>query len=150
MSRPRRVRARSKILEERGLDALVDEMRRNANGSRTPTRVVSGYIARSPIPVLVADDAGCYIGANAAALALTGYTRAELMRRTVAELTASADAEIEERLWRSFIRTDHQRGSYSLQRKNGSVIQVQYDAYSDIAPGIHVSFLTRRRSTKKR
>ena len=145
------MRARSRIVEDRGLDALVDEMRRNANASRTPARVVSGYIARSPIPVLVADDAGCYIGANAAALAMTGYTRAELMRRSVADLTAPADAGgIEERLWRSFMRSDHQRGSYALQRKNGTVIHVQYDAYASIAPGIHVSFLTRRRSAKNR
>jgi PAS domain S-box-containing protein len=144
------MRARSKIVEDRGLDALVEEMRRHASVSRTPARVVSGYIARSPIPALVADDAGCYIGANAAAVAMTGYTRAELMRRTVADLTAPADAGIEERLWRSFMRSDHQRGSYALQRKNGTVIQVRYDAYAGIAPGMHVSFLTRRRSAKKR
>jgi hypothetical protein len=60
------------MVDARGLDALVDEMRRMTHNSRSPQRVVSGYIARSPIPALVADDSGAYIGANAASLALTG------------------------------------------------------------------------------
>lgn len=145
VSQRHRVRARSKIVEDGGLDALVDEMRRNARRSRAPHRVVSGYIAGSPIPALVADDSGAYIGANAAALALTGFTRAELMRRTVADLTGPSDAPVEERLWRSFLRSNHQRGSYSLRRKDGSVVQVHYDAYMGIVPGVHISFLTRRR-----
>jgi PAS domain-containing protein len=145
----RRVRAKPKVVEASGLDALVDEMRRNASGSGSPHRVVSGYIAGLPIPALVADDSGAYIDANAAALALTGFTRAELMHRTVGDLTAPSDAPVEERLWRSFLRSAHQRGSYALRRKNGEVIQVHYDAYTGIAPGVHVSFLTRRRGVAK-
>jgi PAS domain S-box-containing protein len=145
MSPVRRARQKTKIVDTRALESLVDEMRRNASSSRSPQRVVSGYIARSPIPALVADDSGAYVDANAAALALTGFTRAELMRRTVADLTAPSDAPVEERLWRSFLRSDHQRGTYALRRKDGETIQVDYDAYTAIAPGVHVSFLTRRR-----
>lgn len=141
---------KSKTVEDGGLDAFVEEMRRNARSSRSPQRVVSGYIARSPIPAVVADDSGAYIGANAAALALTGFTRAELMRRTITDLTAPSDAPVEERLWRSFVRSDHQRGSYALRRKNGAVIEVRYDAYAGIAPGIHVSFLTRAAAKSRR
>ena len=146
----RRVREKAKIVDARGLDALVDEIRRHARNSLAPQRVVSGYIARSPIPALVADDSGAYIGVNAAAVALTGFTRAELLRRTVTDLTAPADAPVEERLWRSFLRSHHQRGSYALRRKDGEIIQVHYDAYTGIAPGLHLSFVTRRRSGANR
>ena len=146
----RRVRAKPTNPGADGLDDLVREMRQHARASRTPTRVVSGYIARSPVPALLADDAGYFIGANAAALALTGFSRAELMRRTVADLTAPVDAPVEERLWRSFVRSNHQRGFYALRRKSGSIIHVRYDAYAGIAPGMHLSFLTRRRIAKDR
>jgi PAS domain S-box-containing protein len=107
-------------------------------------RVLSGYLGRLPLPALVVDDAGSYIGANAAALALTGFSRAELMRRSLTDLTAPRDAHVEERLWRSFVRSNHQRGSYALRQKSGAIIQVRYEAYTNIAPGVHVSFLTRR------
>lgn len=110
--------------------------------SKAPVRVVSGHIARVPIAALVADDAGYYVAANAAALALTGYTREDLLKRSVADLTAAPDADVADRLWNSFVRADHQRGGYALRRQDGSTVYVRYDAYAAVAPGVHVSFLT--------
>jgi PAS domain-containing protein len=130
------------VIHGRDLDSLVDEMRTKAGTSRTPVRVVSGYIARSTMAALVADDGGYYVAANEAALALTGFSREELLERSVSDLTAAGDAAVEERLWNSFVRSDHQRGSYSLRRKDGSTAHVLYDAYANVAPGVHVSFLT--------
>jgi len=129
------------VTDERELDALVDEVRAKAMTSSAPVRIVSGYIARLPVAALVADDAGYYIDANAAALALTGYRRDELLQRAIADLTAPGDAAVEGRLWNSFLRSDHQRGSYELRRKDGSSVRVRYDAYATVAPGVHVSFL---------
>jgi len=130
------------VVDERDLDSLVDEMRTKAMTSSTPVGVVYGYIARWPTAALVADDAGYYVAANAAALALTGFSREELLERSVSDLTAPGDAAVEERLWNSFVRSDRQRGSYSLRRKDGSIVHVRYEAYASVAPGVHVSFLT--------
>jgi PAS domain S-box-containing protein len=131
------------VSDAEALDALVAEIRSTAARSRTPIQVVTGYISRSPIAALVADDAGYYVAANDAALALTGFSREELLTRSVTELTAPGDAAVEERLWKSFVRSDHQRGSYALQRKDGATLRVRYDAYASVAPGVHLSFLTR-------
>ena len=128
--------------DQRDLDTLVDEIRSKATNSRTPILVVGGYISSTPIAALVADDAGYYVAANAPALALTGFSRDELLKRSVADLTAPDDAPVEERLWNSFLRSDHQRGSYALLRKDGATVRVRYDAYAAVAPGVHLSFLT--------
>ena len=140
----------ARTVDVRDLDALVDEMRTRAGSSRAPLRVIAGYLARTQIPALVADDAGAYIGANTAAVALTGFSRAELLRRTVADLTAPHDAHVEPQLWHAFVRSDHQRGHYGLLRKDGAVVEVRYDAYARIAPGMHVSFVTRRQGARTR
>ena len=44
---------------------------------------------------LVADDGGYYVAANEAALALTGFSREELLERSVSDLTAAGDAAVE-------------------------------------------------------
>jgi PAS domain S-box-containing protein len=143
MSIPRRRSAVTfKKVDAADLDRLVDEIRSHATASGSPLRVVNSYIARSAIPALAADDAGYYVAANDAACKLTGFTRVELLQRSVADVTAPRDAAVAERLWNSFIRADHQRGTYALLRKNGTVVLVDYNAYSSVAAGIHLSFLT--------
>jgi hypothetical protein len=42
-----------------------------------------------------------------------------------------------------FVRTGtKQRGLYQIRRKDGSVVTVRYCSYVDVAPGIHISFIT--------
>ncbi len=94
------------------------------------------------IPILVADTAGNYVGANFEAYALTGFSRRELLQRSVADLTPPADRSDEERLWNAFVRADGQSGIYALRRKDGTTLRVRYDAYTNIADGFHISFLT--------
>jgi PAS domain S-box-containing protein len=140
-SNQRRSDAATSGVDARNLDAFVDAIRSQTAGRTVPLRVINGYIARSPFAVLLADDAGCYVAANDAACELTGFSREELLQRSVADLTAPRDAAVTERLWNSFVRADHQRGAYAILRKDGVVVPVLYDAYADVAAGVHVSFL---------
>ena len=92
-------------------------------------------------PVLVTDDAGRFITATAAAYTLLGYTRDELLAKSIADITAPHSIGAHERLWNSFTRIGRQSGRYDLRRKDGAVIDVAYDAFWDVVPGVHVSFL---------
>jgi len=42
----------------------------------------------------------------------------------------------------SFARTTKQPGFYEIKRKDGSVAGVKYCACTELAPGIHISFIT--------
>ena len=126
----------------RDFDALAAAARRAVRGRRAQQEALDAYIAMLRVATLVADDGGCFIGANDEACRLTGYTRDELHGLSVAELTAPEDAAPGERLWNSFVRSEHQRGSFTIRRKDGTALQVAYHAYTNIVDGMHVSFLT--------
>ena len=95
-----------------------------------------------PVAVLAADDNGRYIWANLRASELTGYSQEELLLRSVTDLTPPDVIPSQERLWSAFEETHHQRGTFTLLRKDGSRASVEYEAFWDLVPGVHVSFLT--------
>ena len=118
----------------------VERLReRLAQTSSRTTHTLSRIVRDIQSPVLVTDDSGRFIAATASACALLGYTRDELLAKTVADITAPQSQEAHERLWNSFTRVGRQTGRYDLIRKDGTVIDVAYDALWDVAPGVHVS-----------
>lgn len=94
-----------------------------------------------PAAVLATDDSGRFIGASDRACALTGYTRRELLDKSVSDLTPPGSVPVHDRLWNAFTRTGEQSGHYDIVRKDSTVIRTAYRAFWDVAPGIHVSFL---------
>jgi len=125
----------------RDFDALAAAARRAVRGRRAQRDALISYITTLRVATLVADDAGCYIAANEAACRLTGYTSDELLKLSVAELTAPEDVVPGDRLWNSFVRSDYQRGTFTIRHKDGTPLRVVYHAYTDIVDGMHVSFL---------
>ena len=103
--------------------------------------VLRREIERLPIAVLVADNSQRYIAANAAACELTGYTKDELVRLTVLDLTPIPESEDSGALWETFVGQGTQRGEYQLVPKGGVTRPVRYWAFASVAPGIHVSLL---------
>jgi len=97
-------------------------------------------------PVLVADDRGQYIAANDAASELLGYTREELIALSVWDLTPGANELDGLLLWQDFIGMGFQAGVYWLAGKDGSLIEVAYQAPANVPPGRHVSELRRHDS----
>jgi PAS domain S-box-containing protein len=96
--------------------------------------------------VLVADDQGRYVAANDAAGELLGYTAEELVELSVWDLTPGANELDGLLLWQDFIGLGFQAGVYWLARKDGSLIEVAYRATANVAPGRHVSQLSRHDS----
>ena len=94
-----------------------------------------------PLAVLVADDSGSYVMANAAACSLTGYSEAELRKLSVWHLTPDVHEREAETLWRAFRQQREQFGTYRLLLKDGRTTVTSYAARANIAPGLHVSVL---------
>src|SRR5262249_50649271 len=91
--------------------------------------------------VLIADDQGRYLAANDRACALTGYSRAELLQKSIAGLTAPNEMARYERLWDAFMGSTKQYGVYNLVRKDGTLVKGRYVSFTNRAPGTHISFI---------
>jgi PAS domain S-box-containing protein len=104
--------------------------------------------------ILLTDDDARYVDVNPAACELTGYNRDELLQRSVWDITPVPNRETGERLWREFIASGRQGGEYTLARKDGSLVSVEYRAVASILPGLHLSVLRdvteRSRAAKER
>jgi len=121
--------------------------------TRRRAELVLAHLSRISIAVLVANDSGRYVDVNASAPILTGYTRSQLLKMAVWDLTPTPRRGLGHRLWREFLRRGRMRGDYQLRRKNGTVVTARYVAVANVLPGIHVSALVPRRKsvrTRKR
>ena len=85
--------------------------------------------------VLVADDAGRIREANPAACTLLGYTREELLERSVFELYAGGESGF----WREFLEDGTLEGECELVRNDGAMVRVECSAVARTAPGTHVA-----------
>ena len=89
--------------------------------------------------IVIADDDGRYLEANAAACELFGLDRSDLLGRRVEEFAAPEydyDAE-----WRRFEGDSRMRGTFPLRRDDGEVRLVEYAATRDIRSGEHLSIM---------
>jgi PAS domain S-box-containing protein len=103
--------------------------------------------------ILVADDSARYVDANPAACQLLGYTRDELLKLSVSDLTTLNSREEFDKLWNVFLQTGKAEADLALRCKDGSVRWVDYRAVANIQPGRHFSVLrdiTERRRMEER
>lgn len=108
---------------------------------RKRAEVLLARLANLPVAMLVADNRGRYVDVNAAAAFLTGYSRAELLRRSVWDLTPLSQQARGRALWRAFLARERMSGTYPLRKKSGRVVKARYFALAHVLPGLHVSAL---------
>lgn len=99
--------------------------------------------------ILIADDEGRYVKVNPAAERLTGYTSEELGRMTIFDITPAPTKEQGLAMWREFIRRGRLSGEYPMAHKDGSTVEVEFQAVASIKPGLHLS-IVRDVTTRKR
>ena len=87
------------------------------------------------------DRHGRYVAVNEPACELTGYTAAELLVKALPDLTGAIDAQVADVLWRAFLDQGHQVGEYTIRRKDGTTVLVEYEALANVIPGYHASLL---------
>lgn len=91
--------------------------------------------------ILLTDDQGRYLDANAAACTLLDRSRDELLRLTVAEVTG-LDAEQFSAVWADFLRQGKASGLVALTRKDSSRPVARFSSVANIQPGVHLSILS--------
>jgi PAS domain S-box-containing protein len=104
-------------------------------------RQIANSVEESMISVLVADDDARYVEANAAACALSGYSREELLRMTIWDLTPEQRVPQDRRLWDRFKRDGRFEGSYRIRRRTGETVTIRCAASANVSLGLHVSAL---------
>ncbi len=87
---------------------------------------------RVPDAIFVADATGRYLDVNPAATALVGYTREELLRRTVMEI--SVDDQSAAEAYDRMRQTGAWRGEHELRHKDGTVVPTEAQATAVALP----------------
>jgi PAS domain S-box-containing protein len=111
------------------------------HGGRDPVATLRREIESMAPAILASNSLRQYVACNRAARALTGFNEAELLQRGGADLTPDRHLEDGHQLWTDFIAEGEQHGEYELRRKDGTTVRVRYWAFTNVAPGIHVSVL---------
>jgi PAS domain S-box-containing protein len=98
--------------------------------SRETEQMLAAMFERTPFGVAMSETTGHYVRVNPAFLRLFGYSEAELMARTVGDLTHPEDVE---RTWRTFEELvqgtrSHAHFESRMLRRNGQVMWVRNTA----------------------
>jgi len=97
------------------------ERLRSGSALRRSRELYRAYFTASPLAVFVADTTGRYLEVNGAATALTGYSQAELLRMSIADLMVTEDVlGMHERLVR-LLTLGSGRHEVRIRRKDGEV-----------------------------
>jgi PAS domain S-box-containing protein len=124
------------------LRRLVADARTLATGCTDASlHILEGIVAPLQSAALVADDAAKFVLTNAAATELTGYSRRELRRLSMWQLTPGGHEREAESLWRAFLQQREQTGAYIICSKSGNQTLAAYAAAAHVLPGLHVSLL---------
>jgi PAS domain S-box-containing protein len=115
----------------------------NATPQAEAVKQLEEVVRVHPYAVLFADNTGRYIGANAAANELTGFSRRELLAASVFDITPPVEEKDVTLLWRAFLRIGRQEGDIVIRRRDGTQIAGRYLAETNIIPGVHVSVLAK-------
>jgi len=113
----------------------------DGDGASFRARQIANSVEELMISVLVADDDAHYVDANAAACALSGYTREELLAMTIWDLTPEQRVPRDRRLWDRFKRDGRFEGPYRIRRRTGETVTIRCAASANVSPGLHVSAL---------
>ncbi|MFL6018266.1 MAG: PAS domain S-box protein [Gaiellaceae bacterium] len=77
------------------------------------------------VAVLVADETGAYVAANSYACEMLGYSRDELVTLRVQDVIVDDDVDAH---YARFVHEQHERGTISLRRKDGSTFGFRFVA----------------------
>jgi PAS domain S-box-containing protein len=134
----------------RALASIQAEARRPELTERRRAHAVLESLANLPVAILIADNRGRYVDANRAAIELTGYSRRELLTRSVWDLTPDVRQPLGRRLWREFLERGRMAGWYQVVRSGGQIVRARYVAVANVLPGIHVSALVTGKALRAR
>jgi PAS domain S-box-containing protein len=91
--------------------------------------------------ILIANDAGEYVGANDAACNLFGVSLEELLGARVEDFVEPAERHQTRLAWQSFLEQGEQEGEFPLYRPDGEMRDLEFKARAGFLPGRHLSVI---------
>jgi two-component system, cell cycle sensor histidine kinase and response regulator CckA len=119
-----------------GMPVLLQAAQEELRSSRSLLRAI---FDGSLDALLLADDRGVYVDANAAACELFGLPRDQLLGKKISEF-APPQHDTAARL-QSFLATGEMRGQFEVLRPDGTNRILDFSAVANVAPGLHLSAL---------
>jgi len=121
--------------------ADLEQQRTFEDNVRARAEALLKHAAGIPVALLIANNSGRYIDVNDHATGLTGFSRTQLLRMSIWDLTPGASVAAGRRMWAEFLQAGQMTGTYLLCRRDGSQIRVDFRAWANVLPGVHVSAL---------
>jgi PAS domain S-box-containing protein len=109
--------------------------------SSTPSLWKEASFDHSLDALLIANDQARYVAANDAACELTGYERTELLQLCIADLLDERFLEGRSEQWERFLKEGRISGEIALIHKDGSALEIEFQAVANVAPGLHLNTL---------
>jgi two-component system cell cycle sensor histidine kinase/response regulator CckA len=136
------------------LEREIEELRRRItqlekSGSEDRFR---SYFQHAPYSVFVVNRKGQYVDVNPAATAITGYSREELLRKSIPDLLAPQDIEAGCEHFQTLLDTGYSRGEMRFLHKSGATRHWIVTAVS-ISKDLFLGFVedtTHRRTTEQK
>src|ERR671913_307143 len=91
--------------------------------------------------ILIASDAGEYVGANEAACDLFGVSLDELLGAKVEDFVRPGEEHQTRLAWQAFLEQGEQEGEFPLYRPDGEMRNLEFKAKAGFLPGRHLSVL---------
>lgn len=86
--------------------------------------------------IIFVDSEGRYVGANAQASALLGYTRDELLSMKMGDITPPERHDKVTEIWTRALAGKRTRGECTVERSDGTILEVELQIVTDVEPGI--------------
>jgi PAS domain S-box-containing protein len=134
--------ARDAAGEPRTLLALVEDVtvRKHAEDALRESERRFGAVFDGALDAMViVNDDGRYVEANAAACALLGRSREAILGESI--VSTSAPGMDFERVWEAFRREGRATGQWRFVQPDGTVRDVEYTGKADIVPGLHLGVM---------
>lgn len=88
--------------------------------------------------IVLFDDEGRLVDANPAVSDLTGYTVDELATLVISDVLPADELEHFARDWTQLTTQGHVRDSCPIRRKDGTTVEIDYQAVAGIVPGVNL------------
>lgn len=91
--------------------------------------------------IFLADNSARYIYVNPAACEMLGFSKSELLEKSVWDITPLPNNEVGRQLWAEFIQDGKGAGEYNLETNHGRTLTVEYRAVANVQPNVHLSVI---------
>jgi len=134
------VHRNKKLLLQGFVRDLTERKKTAAKLEETARRMEALFSAALDAIVLI-DSTGRFVDANPAASALLGYTREEILSRSVGDFTPPDKKAAVAAIWNDAKSSQNLRGEFANVRKDGEVRNFDYAIVSNVLPGLHCAFM---------